>query len=192
MHEIISSHHLRNIRRAGRLVEVEHCLHPQEYTQQWIDLYANLIKRHNIEGISAFSSESFSLQLRVPGLEMFRAVHQGQTIGMALWYVQGEVGYYHLSAYSDLGYKLRASHVLFAYVIRHFKKSLHWLNLGAGAGVRGDSTDGLSRFKSGWSTGTRTAYICGRIFNRAIYDELVRKSEISDKAYFPAYRKRDI
>ena len=59
----------------------------------------------------------------------------------------------------------------------------------AGAGVEANSTDGLSRFKKGWSTGTRTVYFCGRIFNHTKYSEIVRAKGISVSNYFPAYRR---
>jgi hypothetical protein len=62
-----------------------------------------------------------------------------------------------------------------------------FLNLGAGAGL-GPSADGLSRFKQGWSTSTRTAYLCGRVLDRDAYDRLVRDSHRGGSDYFPAYR----
>ena len=120
---------------------------------------------------------------------MFRAGHEERTVGMLLWYIQEEVGYYHLVAYSPVGYNLHASFALFWFAIEYFAANgLRWLNLGAGAGVRGDGTDGLSRFKHVWSTGTKTAYFCGRIFDRARYSEIVRAKGISATDYFPAYR----
>ena len=120
---------------------------------------------------------------------MFRAVHQGVSVGMTLWYIQGEVGYYHLAAYSDVGYALRASFALFAGAIEYFATRLRWLNLGAGAGIHSASSDGLTRFKRGWATGTRTAYLCGRICDPARYAEVVQARGVSGADYFPLYRK---
>ena len=37
-------------------------------------------------------------------------------------------------------------------------------------------------------TGTRTAYFCGRIFDRRLYQEIVKSAGIVDTDYFPAYR----
>lgn len=62
------------------------------------------------------------------------------------------------------------------------------VDLGAGAGIDDKGTDGLTRFKRGWSTGTRTAYFCGRVFDHAKYSELVRATSASATNYFPAYR----
>jgi hypothetical protein len=190
--DVISSHHARNIRKAQNNVEVEHCNHPLKFAQQWNNLYANLTKRHSIKGISAFSVRSFYKQLKVPGLEMFRAFRSEETVGIMLCYVHGDVGYYHLSAYSEAGYYLRASYALLAYVLDYFAERLRWLNLGAGAGVYNSRKDGLTRFKSGWASGTRTVYICGRVFNRALYDHLTKSRGMTGKDFFPLYRKPEI
>lgn len=185
----VSSHHRRHARKALRDVYVERCQNPSQFVNDWVELYSNLIERHNIRGIPAFSREAFVKQLKVPGIVMFRAVHKGTTVSMILWYIQGEVGYYHLGASSALGYELRASFALFWSAIEYFANKLRWLNLGAGAGVQDSNTDGLGRFKRGWSTGTRTTYFCGRIFDHERYAEIVKAKGVSTTDYFPAYRK---
>lgn len=186
----IAPHHARNIRKAQ--VEVEFCAQPKAFAADWVRLYANLIQRHQIQGIAAFSADSLVKQLEVPGLVMFRALLNGETVGIVLWYMQGEVGYYHLAAYTDEGYQKWASFALFARAIDYFKTRLRWLNLGAGAGVTNDGSDGLTRFKSGWASGTRTAYLCGRIFNHDAYEALVQARRIEGAAFFPLYRKGEI
>jgi len=186
----VSSHHRRYARKALKDVYVERCQDPSQFLNEWVNLYANLIETHNIKGILAFSHSAFAKQLSVPGIVVFRAVYEETTVGMLLWYVQGEVGYYHLGASSDHGYELRASFALFWSAIEYFAANgLRWLNLGAGAGVESSGADGLSRFKRGWSTGTRTAYFCGRIFDHARYSEIVKAKGIPATDYFPAYRK---
>ena len=119
---------------------------------------------------------------------MFRATHRGVTVGIILWYSHGEVAYYHLGAYSDAGYLHGASFALFQSAIAYFSQRAAWLNLGAGAGARSDGRDGLTRFKSGWATGTRTAWLCGRVFNRRLYESLASPHQGRQRSYFPAYR----
>jgi hypothetical protein len=168
---------------------VERCEEPKQFLEEWMELYTVLIQKHNIRGIRAFSRQSFERQLEVPGIVAFRATYNGTTVSMLLWYVQGEVGYYHLGASNRLGYELHASFGLFWYAIEYFATyGLRWLDLGAGAGLRSNASDGLSRFKSGWSTGTRTVYFCGRIFDHCRYSELVKAKGMSSVNYFPAYR----
>jgi hypothetical protein len=120
---------------------------------------------------------------------MFRAVTQGVTAGANLIFVQGKVAYAHLSAYSPLGYKLRVAYATRWSAIEYFGDKVHWLDLGGSPGVKSDGTDGLSQFKQGWSTGTRTAYFCGRIFDQERYSEIVKAKGITSTDYFPAYRK---
>ena len=186
----VDAHHARNARKALATLEVEHCPRPSDFAAEWIALYDNLIQRHGIRGLTAFSVSSFEKQLAVPGLVMFRASYKGENVGMLLWYADSSVGYYHLGAYTDEGYKLRASFALFWRAIEHFgAQGLRWLNLGAGAGASNDGADGLTRFKRGWANGTRTAYLCGRIFDRDRYNEIVRARQLGPTDYFPAYRK---
>ena len=187
---IISDHHRRNSKKVSQRVSVERCANPAAHLDEWVGLYKNLIRRHQISGIAAFSRDSFAKQLCVPGIVAFRARHEGITVGMLLWYIQENVGHYHLGAYSEFGYELRVSFGMFSFAIEHFAAhGLRCLDLGAGAGVKGDSTDGLSRFKRGWSTDTRTVYFCGRIFNHARYEEILKASGLGFTKYFPAYRQ---
>jgi hypothetical protein len=191
--KIISKHHWRNANKAIKSVDVEKCDAPIELLDNWMELYANLIRRHNIKGISAFSVFSFRKQLEVPGIVVFRAMYGKVTVGMTLWYIQEEVSYYHLGAYTDFGYELRASFALFWAAIQYFAETgVRWLNLGAGAGIHNTREDGLIRFKRGWATGTRMAYFCGRIFDHDRYSKIVKARGISKFDYFPAYRRGEL
>lgn len=186
----VDSHHRRNTRKAFSKLAVEKCADPPDVLDDWVDLYRTLIKRHGITGIAAFSRESFAKQLAVPGIVAFRAVHDRSTVGMLLWYEQGKRAYYHLGAYSALGYELRASFALFDYSIKYFaQRELEWLSLGSGAGLGANEESGLGRFKQGWSTGVRTVYFCGRIFDADRYAEILRAQNLVASDYFPAYRQ---
>ena len=185
----VSHHHQRNAQKALQKVKVEICEEPIQYLDEWCSLYDNLIERHNIKGLTRFSRTSFAGQLQVPEMIAFRAVAGGQTVGMLLWAMQNNIGYYHLGAYNSDGYKLKASFALFWKLLEHFKEQgLSWLSLGAGAGFQGDEEDGLTRFKRGWATGTRTVFFCGRIFNAEKYQESILANQSKDTNYFPAYR----
>jgi len=189
VYEYLSGHHQRNVRRALDAVTVEPAQNAAHFGSEWVALYENLVKRHGIVGIAAFSRQSLLRQLAVPGAVALRARYSGATVGMLIWYVMGEVAYYHLGAYNDAGYELRASFALFWTAIEYFRaQGVRWLGLGAGAGVQSSGEDGLSRFKRGWATGTRTAYLCGRIFNQKAYDQLTTHGTAVATSYFPAYR----
>jgi hypothetical protein len=185
----VSPHHRRNVRRALRVVDVEACNDPPAVLDDWAGLYSHLVQRHEITGIRSFSRSSFACQLAVPGITVFRATHARCTVGMLLWYVQGDVAYYHLGASNARGYDLGASFALFRSAIDFFTNSgLQWIDLGSGAGLVDSATDGLRRFKRGWSTHTRTAYFCGRIFDARRYAALAAATDTENAVYFPAYR----
>ena len=185
----VSYHHQRNARKALQIVKVDVWQNPIRFLDEWCSLYDNLIERHNITGMTRFSRASFARQLSVPGMIAFRATAGKKVVGMLLWAVQNNIGYYHLGAYSSEGYELKASFALFWTLLHYFKNiGLDWLCLGAGAGLHGDQNDGLARFKRGWATGTRTAFFCGRIFDAEKYKETVLAHKIKVTNYFPAYR----
>jgi hypothetical protein len=192
----VSAHHRRYARRDNLAVEV--CDDPLRWLDDWCALYQNLCARHEIRGIPALSRASFRRQLAVPGLLAFRASAGAETLGMVLWYRQGDVAYYHLAAYSDEGYRQRASFPLFWLAFEHLAAAgVHWAGLGAGPSLSSSSpsspgevasqgTDGLVRFKRGWSTETRTTYLCGRIFRPDTYRALARERGFEGSRYFPA------
>ena len=187
--EFVSSHHRRNAEKALAKVSVERCIDPKSLLNEWTSLYQTLVERHGITGLAAFSRDCFAEQLAVPGLVAFRAVHENATVGMLLWYEQGDRAYYHLGAHNARGYGLGSSFALFDYSIRYFAENgFKWLNLGAAAGVEPGEESGLTRFKQGWSTGTLPAYFCGRVFDWKKYEEIVRAQNAPPTAYFPAYR----
>jgi hypothetical protein len=185
----VHPHHRRNARKALNEMRVEKCDNPELVLEDWTNLYATLVGRHQIKGIAAFSKQSFAKQLATPGMTAFRAIRDEVTIGMVLWYGLENRAYYHLGAYSPLGYELRASFALFEHSMQYFaEQKIKWLNLGAGAGISDNELSGLSRFKQGWSSGTKTAYFCGRIFAPEKYRELIAASNTPNTDFFPAYR----
>lgn len=185
----VHPHHQRNVRKALRKVSVKVLANPIDFLEDWAALYSTLIGRHKIRGMASFSKESFAKQLRVPGITVFSAQHNDTTVGMLLWYQQGDRAYYHLGAYNSRGYELGASFALFDFAIECFaERGLAWLNLGSGAGVGDGGEQGLTRFKQGWATGVRTAFFCGRILNRDQYRKICENRGLASTPYFPAYR----
>jgi hypothetical protein len=184
----ISRRCLRNALSVSRRVNVERCKEPQEHAAEWKRLYRHLVKRHGLQGPAAFPDDCLVSQLLVPGLVMFRALTNSETVSMALWYLQGDVAYFHMSASDEQGYRMGASHALMLAAIEDLAARVSWLDLGAGPGLTADPRHGLDRFKRRWATGTRRAYLCGRILDAQAYGELVRATETSEIEYFPQYR----
>jgi len=188
MEQIVSKHHRYYAQRALQRMEVTKVPNPVDYLAEWCTLYDHLISRHKLKGIRAFSKRAFADQLQVPGLVAFRASVDSQTVGMHLWYTQGNIAHSHLSAVNTQGYELMASYALYWQAIHEFAGNVRWLNFGAGAGFH-DDDGGLTRFKRGWATDTRRAYFCGRIFDQATYEKIAAAKGIKGSRYFPAYRE---
>ncbi len=185
----VSKHHRYYAQRALRDIEVELCDEPLQFLDTWCELYSHLSERHGLKGMKAFSRKAFEQQLAVPGILMLRAIHEGETVGAHLWYHQGEIIHSHLAAVNSRGYELMASYALYWTALESFSKTARWLNFGAGAGLDNNEDDGLTRFKRGWTTTTRTAYFCARIFDPEKYESLCGARELSTEInYFPAYR----
>ena len=188
----VSKHHRYYARRAMRTLVVTREPEPVLRLDDWSRLYEVLVRRHALHGIKAFSRESFAGQLSVPGLVMFLATGKNGPVGAHLWFVGNDVAYSHLAAFSDEGYATGAAYALYWGAIRSFRDEMsnqvRWIDLGAGAGSSGDSTDGLTTFKRGWSSTTRTTFFCGRVFDRQAYDRLAGATGTTSARYFPAYR----
>lgn len=173
--------------KALRMLTVEHCLQPEPYLDEWLDLYGHLRNRHKISGINTFSEESFRLLMKTPGVELFVARKNQEIVGIDIWLISGEYGYAHLSAISPRGYEMRASYALYYFAIQHYSDHLHWLDHGGASGIH-KTDDGLTMFKRGWASGTKPVYCCGKVLNRKKYDEICAKKQIPETVYFPAYR----
>lgn len=186
-----SRHHRRETRRALTRVTVERCDPPLRFLDDWVGLYGQLARRHHIEGPAAFSASSFRIQFETPGLVAFRAVESGRTVAMALWFGQGPVAYYHLAASAAAGYESGASYALVWEAIEQLREAgYECLDLGGAPGIEDAAGHGLRRFKAGWATGSRWAYVCGRVLNDTRYATLSgRRPQLASEAeFFPAYR----
>jgi GNAT acetyltransferase-like protein len=184
----VASHHQRNARKAGQSLRIDRLTNPVDYLETWNQLYAHLVERHAVRGIAAFSPTAFRGLMQVPGLRAYVARACEEVVGMVLWLIMNEVAYYHLAAYSETGYSLKASFALFWQSLESLAADhVAWAALGGGAGAL-SASEGLSRFKQGWSSETRPAYFCGRILDRRRYAELVAVSGNITTSYFPAYR----
>ena len=185
--QIVSKHHRQYARKGFAACTVEIEQRPSSFLDTWMELYSVLVARHGITGIQTFSRKAFALQLRAPGLVVFKAIAGGQVVGAHLWYVQGNVAYSHLAATSPQGYDAGASYALHAHAIEHFYRddAAAWLDLGAGAGATGGAS-GLDWFKRGWAQTTRPTFLCCKVLWPDIYDEL--SSDAVRTTYLPAYR----
>jgi hypothetical protein len=184
----VSKHHRYYSQRALKSVTVEECADPSLMLEEWCRLYECLVARHGLSGIKAFSRSSFARQLAVPGLVMFRALADGETVGAHLWYVDQDIAFSHLAATNERGYELMAAYALYWRALESFSGRARYVDLGAGAGLGSQGSGGLTQFKRGWANATRLTFFCGRIFDQSNYRELSAAKMAGETQYFPAYR----
>lgn len=182
-------HHRRNIKAGLRHTTVELKEQAIDWLPDWIRLYDHLIRRHAIEGVTRFSSESFTRQLQLPGMLVARAITNDGVVGMTLWAIHGDRAYYHLGAYDEHGYRARASYAMFSRVFEFLHtQGVREVGLGAGAGIQ-NSSAGLERFKQGWSTDVKPVFLCGKILDVDAYHTVCQnRGQPINRKFFPAYR----
>jgi hypothetical protein len=190
--ERISRHHRKRAMRSLRLHDVERLERPSEHLDEWIVLYADLVRRHDLSGLKAFSPHAFELQLRVPGIIAFRARRDGETVAMTLWYAQGDVVYGHLVGVSPAGYESAALYALDWYATRWFEERFAWIEFGGVAGAADQPESGLDVYKRGWCTGIVSSYLCTAVLDADAYQSLAAGSSGADRDYFPAYRAGEL
>jgi hypothetical protein len=187
----MSRHHRYYARRALRFVTLEVAENVAAHSDEFADLFAILARRHDLEGIKAFSRQSLTEQMRVPGVVLFRALQNDTVVGAHLWMVQRNVAYSHLLAMEARGYAVSASYALYQSAIEYFRGKVRWLDLGSGAGAVDNVVDGLYAFKSGWANTRRVAYLCGARLNHDEYRRLTPTTP-NNNWYFPAYRAGEL
>lgn len=185
--EIGSKRRRKYARRTLKNTRITVCQEPVKFLDTWVDLYSNLIQKHNIQGIRAFSTTSFAKQLQIPTVIVLQAEYEEEIIGAQIYFMQGDVVHCHLGAFNQLGYQLGASYALDWYSIEYFSGKARWLDLGGGVGIDASSS-GLQQYKIGWSTDTRPVYFCGKVLQPHRYQEIVVQVCAKPIDYFPAYR----
>lgn len=182
----IPNNHIRNIKTGMKNI-ISIWVRPDEFVDEWYSLYNNLIKRHNIKGMIAFSKDCFKKQLLVSGAKIISAQINDRFVGAIIWYTFKDLVFYHLGAQSEEGYENKSSFVLFNESINYFKGlGFKYVCLGSGSGLE-KKEDGLTRFKRGWANCTTPVYMCTKILDTKVYADLTKCMDKSIQ-YFPLYR----
>lgn len=186
--QAVSKWSLKDARRALKEVSIDLVTAPDINLDEWVTLYDNLVKRHDIKGIRAFSRESFAKQITIPNTHFFRAWRKGELVGGNLYYIQQNVAYGHLLALTDEGYRLGASHAIKWVAIQNLAKMVKWINFGGSTGNDQGSLTGLDKFKMGWTNDVKRSHFCAKVLDQVKYDELTSNKAVVTPEWFPAYR----
>ena len=179
----LSNHHRRKLRQthAPRIVAGPPTA---DLAAGWAQIYAHLVAKKHITDARAFSAESLSAQLLVPGAQVVTAWDDDTLLGVDLYYLDRGRAFAHLSAYAPQGYAASVSYPMLAAAMDHLRPFADAIDLGgAPAGPAGP---GIAQFKAGWTPLTRPSYLCGKVLDAAAYARLAPGADPS--GWFPAYR----
>ncbi len=135
-----------------------------------------------------WTSEIIAAQLVLPGVTVFEVSDTTQTHAIACFMAVADRVYAHLLGVTEEGRAQNIIHGIYAYALDYFRDQARYIDFGSNAGLADDPEDGLSCFKQGWCSETRTSYLCGKILNPSLYTELCYQHGVSSATFFPAYR----
>ncbi|WP_319581974.1 GNAT family N-acetyltransferase [uncultured Pseudodesulfovibrio sp.] len=177
------------VRKASESQKVRIFKGKREYAPVFWELYSELIRRHNIQGIQRLSEKAIGAQLEVEGAVVVEASTQGRIVGAMIWYIVGDKAYSHLHAQSAEGYTLHTNFALYYKMLRYLQDAgIKYANLGGVPGHEDSKGNGLAHFKSIWSDEARYSWLCGEILDRVGYERLTIGLDVNSDNFFPAYR----
>ena len=182
-----SDHHKYEIKRALKKGCIVKRVALSEVIEEWNSFYSNLISRHNITGIQTFHPKAFDAIKNSDKLVTFAVYHEDKPINLHICIIHNQYAYSHLNAASELSYKLGASYLVYDAFINYFKDNGYAaIDVGGGAGVN-ETSNGMTKFKQGFSNAEKDCYICGKVLNENVYNQL-SKDKVG--AFFPLYRAK--
>lgn len=180
-------HHRYEVKRAKRSNHVAQ-FSLAENLGSWCDLYAELVRRHQLKGQHDFPRAHFEALAHLPGVTALGAWQDNVLVSAHIWVEHAGRIHSHLAASSPAGYKSGAAYAVNDLALRHFA-SASLINFGGGAGFGDAASDGLSKFKAGFSNQTASAYLAGMILDKGAYARLSEQRQSQDVGgFFPAYR----
>ena len=178
----------RNAASAQNSFEIRHVEQPANYAGLLSDLNKIILQRHNIPPSNLLSKEELALQLALPGVSLFEARNEQGTQALACFMEVGDYAYAYLLGATVESRRQSVIYGLYGYALDYYQDKIHAIDFGSNAGTSDNSDDGLSQFKRGWCNQTMTSYLCGKILNSNLYQELCDQHNFKKTSFFPAYR----
>jgi hypothetical protein len=177
-------HHRYELKRALARVEARE-IALADHLPAWQALYGELAARHGLTGVHAFPAAHHQGLAELPGVRTFAAFVEGRLVSAHVFVTHEGYAVSHLAASAAEGYATGA-----AYAVNDLAVSTlgdcEVINFGGGAGFTDDPSDGLVRFKKGFSNTAAPSYLCGKVLDGAAYEML--SAGFGQNGFFPAYR----
>ena len=156
----------------------------------FIKLYNETMDKNNAEEFYFFDKEYYIDLLKNKSIELYEVRYKDTIVAMGFFMFGKDIAHYHLSANSDISYKLNTNYALLDYAFNKAKeKGIN--NFMLGGGTTSSKEDSLFKFKRKFSKETKPFYISGKIYNHDVYDKYVKlwdKQSKEDVKYFLKYR----
>lgn len=185
----LKRHHRRAAMKALSELEIEVIEDPDSFLEDWLRLHSHLVHRHNIRGIRRMSREVFKRQFEIPGMVMIVAKRRGVPVAAMMNFIQGDCAQGHILGCTPGGYASSALYGILWHSFEVLGEKVQYYNLMGVPGEGTNSGENIQYFKSGWTSETRTSYLCGRIINHEKYNELSELKGKQQASYFPKYRQ---
>ena len=178
----------RNAASAQTIFEIRRVGQPVNYAQHLWDLNQVVLKRRSAVQIMPLTQATLTAQLSLPGVSLFVARNQQGIQAIACFMEVGDYAYAHLLGASDESRSQSVIYGLYGCALDYYQERVQAIDFGGNAGLTEDNQDGVTRFKQGWCNQTRSSYLCCKILNRDLYQELCSRSGSEASSFFPAYR----
>jgi len=170
---------MKKIEKAKEVLEIKENKNPELF----YEMYSSTMERLNASKRFIHSLEFFEKLFKQEDVKVFTAYFEEKPVASILLIHFGENVHTFLSCSYEENYNandLLKYHALIWAKEEGYKK----YNLGGGL----KDNDSLYQYKSTFSNQTTPRCIYKRIFNKEVYDELVKNNPQEDSNFFPAYR----
>jgi hypothetical protein len=158
--------------------------------KKFYSLYSETMKKNNADEYYFFGIDFFQDLLALKNVTLYAVSHDQEVVAMAFFMNGQEISHYHLSANSNISYKLNANYAILHQAFLEAQKIGQKFFL-LGGGTTSNIDDSLLRFKSKFSSIKMPFYIAGKIYNKEIYDrynDIWTQQSDQEIRYFLKYR----
>lgn len=157
---------------------------------KFIELYNVTMHKNNAEDFYFFNENYYNNLLQNKNIKLYEVIYDNEIIAMGFFMFSNDICHYHLSANTDISYKLNTNYALLHYMFETAKSNgQKYFILGGGTTSKKD--DPLFKFKQKFSKDLKPFYISGKIYNREIYlkyNKIWQEQSKEDIKYFLKYR----
>ena len=194
--EVIENNMISKARNKIKKAEKNHLIFEEDINLNTIDnfikLYYETMDKNNASSLYYFDKEYFYNVFKLKDkVKLFNIRYQGEVVATSIILLGDKWIHYHLSANTEVGYKLAANNfLLYNVAIWGSENGYQKLHLGGGYG---GNESPLYKFKYSMNkNGILDFYIGKKIYNKELYEKLVDEKMLNSKekesSFFPLYR----